>query len=245
MMARNGRGAKPAGGGAPEWMTTYADMVTLLLAFFVLLYSYSVIDIQKFQQIISSIQVTFLGERGIMETAVDPSRGEMVELAVDHKFQDILVTYQAIKEHLQEEGLQEIIKIRIEERGIVLEIQDRILFDSGRAEIKPEAESLLVKVGGIVKSVPNEIIVEGHTDNVPINTAQYPSNWELSVMRAVRVVRFLSETQDIPSKRFLATGYGEYHPVATNTTVEGRAKNRRVNIVIANLNLLDKEADDE
>ncbi|NLM53103.1 MAG: OmpA family protein, partial [Firmicutes bacterium] len=80
----------------------------------------------------------------------------------------------------------------------------------------------------------------GHTDNVPINTARYPSNWELSVDRAVRVVRYFIEKHHMPPERFLATGYGEYHPVASNDTVEGRARNRRVNIVISNVNLLDK-----
>lgn len=227
-------------------MTIYGDMVTLLLAFFVLLYSFSVIDILKFQQIMSSIQVSFLGEQGIMEMAIEPTRGEIVDLAVDHKFEDVLVTYQVVKEYLREEGLEGLIKTRIEERGVVLEIQDQILFDSGRAEIRGEAEELLRKVAGIIARVPNQIIVEGHTDNVPINTAQFPSNWELSVARAVRVVRFFSERQQLPAKRFVASGYGEYQPVATNVTVAGRAKNRRVNIIISELNLLDREvAQDE
>ncbi|WP_040379121.1 flagellar motor protein MotB [Dethiobacter alkaliphilus] len=241
---RKSRHAQPRQeGGAPEWMTTYSDMVTLLLAFFVLLFSYSVIDVIKFQQIMSSIQVSFLGQDGIMESSLDPSRGEMIELAVDHKFEDVLMTYLEVKSHLQEEGLANIIDVRIEDRGVVLEIQDRLLFDTGRAEIRPEARELLVKVAGILANVPNQIIVEGHTDNVPIQTAQYPSNWELSVDRAVRVVRYLSERQDIDPERFLATGYGEFQPVASNETVQGRAKNRRVNIVISEVNLLDREVD--
>lgn len=219
--------------GAPEWMTTYGDMVTLLLCFFILLYSYSVIDVQKFAQIISSIQVSFLGEAGIMETSIEPSRGEMVELSLDHKFQDVLVTYQTVKEYLNEEGLEEDVKIRIEERGVVLEIEDRILFDSARADVKREAEEMLVKIAGILGRLPNPIIVEGHTDNIPINTVFFPSNWELSVARAVRVVRFLSEAVNLPSNRFVAMGYGQYQPIASNETAEGRAKNRRVNIVIS------------
>lgn len=222
-------------------MTTYGDMVTLLLCFFILLYSYSVIDIQKFQQIISSIQVTFLGERGIMETSMDPSSGEQIEMNVDHKFEDVLITYTALKEYLQDEGLQEAITIRIEDRGVVLEIQDRVLFDSARADLKSEAEQLLVKVGNILAKVPNQVIVEGHTDNVPINTPLYPSNWELSVARAVRVVRFLSERLQLQPERFLATGYGEYQPLAPNTSAAGRMQNRRVNIVVSTVNLLDKE----
>ncbi|MBS4032708.1 MAG: OmpA family protein [Clostridiales bacterium] len=219
--------------GSPEWMTTYGDMVTLLLCFFILLYSYSVIDVQKFAQIISSIQVSFLGEKGIMEQSIEPSKGEMIELSLDHKFQDVLVTYQTVKEYLKEEGLEQDVKIRIEDRGVVLEIEDRILFDSARADIRREAEQMLVKVAGILAKLPNKILVEGHTDNIPINTVFFPSNWELSVARAVRVVRFLSEAVNLPSERFIATGYGQYQPIASNETAEGRAKNRRVNIVIS------------
>lgn len=168
----------------------------------------------------------------------------MIDLSVDHKYEDVLVTYLTVKEYLKDEGMQDQIKIRIEERGVVLEIQDRLLFDSGEAEIKKEAASMLGKVAGILQSVPNQIIVEGHTDNVPIRTAKYPSNWELSVARAVRVVRYLSERHEIPAKRFLATGYGEYQPVAANNSPQGRAQNRRVNIVISDVNLLDREADE-
>ncbi len=219
--------------GAPDWMVTYGDMVTLLLCFFILLYSYSVIDEQKYAQIISSLQVSFLGERGIMQSSIDSSNGEIIELSLDFKIQEVIVTYQSVKESLIEEGLDQDVKIRVEERGVVLEIEDRILFDSAKADIKPEAERILVKVAGILKRLPNQIIVEGHTDNVPINTVFFPSNWELSVARAVRVVRFLSEAVNIPSERFIAAGYGEYRPIANNNTAEGRATNRRVNIIIS------------
>ncbi|NLM46502.1 MAG: OmpA family protein [Firmicutes bacterium] len=230
----------PASGGAPEWMTTYGDMVTLLLCFFVLLYSYSVIDIQKFQQIFASIQMTFLGQEGILDQTPDPNP-DVTPVEPDPE-ENINLTYEAVKEYLRRQGLEATISARLEDRGVILEIRDNILFDSGKADIKPEAEEVLRKVAGIIRSVPNQIIVEGHTDNVPINTPQYPSNWELSVDRAVRVVRYLISRYHIAPERFLATGYGEYHPVADNSTAEGRARNRRVNIVISNVNLLDKEA---
>lgn len=232
-MPRAKRKASVEPPGSPAWMTTYGDMVTLLLCFFILLYSMSVIDVQKFAQIMSSIQVSFLGEQGIMEQSIDPSKGEMIELSLDHKFEEILVTYQTVKEYLKEEDLEQEVKIRIEERGVVLEIEDRLLFDSARADIRQNAEQMLVKVAGILEKLPNQIIVEGHTDNIPINTVFFPSNWELSVARAVRVVRFLSEAVNLPSERFVAMGYGQYQPIASNETAEGRAKNRRVNIVIS------------
>jgi chemotaxis protein MotB len=222
--------------GAPAWMVTYGDMVTLLLCFFVLLFSYSVIDQMRFQQIISSIQITFLGERGIMQTSPDVSRGEQIELNVDHKFKDVLITYHAVQEFLVKERLQDTISLRIEERGVVLEIQDQILFDSGRAELKPEAVPLLDKVAILLGRIPNKVIVEGHTDNVPINTIFFPSNWELSVARAVRVVRALSEQRQLDPRRFVATGFGEFHPVSSNQTAAGRARNRRVNIIVTAAN---------
>jgi len=219
--------------GAPEWMTTYGDMVTLLLCFFILLFSFSVIDAIRFQQILSSIQVAFLGDRGIMQTSPEVSQGEMIELSVDHKFEDVLITYQVIQGYLDEEGLEGSIALRLEERGVVLEIQDQILFDSGEAELRPGAESLLSKVASLLARLPNKVVVEGHTDNIPINTVIFPSNWELSVARSVRVVRFLSEQRGLAPRRFTAIGFGEYQPIVSNQTSEGRARNRRVNIVVS------------
>ena len=242
IMPRRDKKESSSGGGSPEWMTTYGDLVTLLLCFFILLYSYSVIDMQKFQQLLSSIQVSFLGNEGIMDETIDPN-DQVDDGDMPGTTDNILITYEAVKQYLKEQQIEDVVSARIEERGVVLEIQDRILFDSGKAEVKPEAATLLGKVSGIIKSVPNQIIVEGHTDNVPINTPQYPSNWELSVDRAVRVVRFLISRHYVRPERFIATGYGEYHPVAENNTAAGRARNRRVNIVISEVNLLDREDD--
>lgn len=228
-------------------MLTYSDMVTLLLTFFILLYSYSVIDVQRFQEVLSSIQVALLGREGVLESTPLPADSQddvAPPTEVTAQIDPIIITYEAVKRYIKEENMEDYVSPRLEERGVVLEIKDHILFDSGKADIKPEAAEVLKKISGILKSVPNQIIVEGHTDNVPINTARYPSNWELSVDRAVRVVRYFIEKHHMPPERFLATGYGEYHPVASNETPEGRARNRRVNIVISDVNLLDKGGND-
>ena len=243
MRKRRQMATQEPSGGAPEWMITYSDMVTLLLAFFILLYAYSVLDVQRFQQVLTSIQSSFLGGEGILDRQPLPEEDEGA-VPEPGQIEQIVITYEAVRQYLREEGMDGYIRPRIEERGIVLEIEDRILFDSGRAEIREDARQLLAKVSGILKSVPNQIIVEGHTDNVPIKTARYPSNWELSVDRAVHVVRYFIETQHIAPERFIATGYGEYQPVAPNDTAAGRARNRRVNIVISEVNLLDKGADE-
>lgn len=231
--------------GAPAWMVTYGDMVTLLLCFFVLLFSFSVIDQVRFQQIMSSIQIAFMGERGIMQASPEVSRQQHLELIVPHRFDEVLITYHIVQDFVQEERLEEMIRLRVEERGVVLEIQDQILFDSGRADLKPEAVPLLDKVAVILGRVPNKVIVEGHTDNVPISTVFFPSNWELSVARAVRVVRALSEQRKLEPRRFVATGFGEYHPVATNQTALGRSRNRRVNIIISDVTPAEGEQHEE
>jgi len=246
-MSRRRRRAGSETDSTPSWLLTYSDMVTLLLTFFILLYSYSVIDVQRFQEVLSSIQVAFLGHEGVLESTPLPAENEEDDsppIETPAQIDPIIITYEAVKLYILEQGMEDYVHPRLEERGVVLEIEDNILFDSGRAEIKEEAAEVLKKISGILKSVTNQIIVEGHTDNIPINTARYPSNWELSVDRAVRVVRYFIEKHHMPPERFLATGYGEYHPVATNETVEGRARNRRVNIVISNVNLLDKGGHD-
>ena len=240
MRKRRFRQAQNDSNSAPEWMVTYSDMVTLLLAFFILLYAYSVVDMQRFQEVLSAIQISLGAGEGVLDRSPFISDPDGVNPSAPSQLEQILLTYEAVQRYIEQGGLTDYIHPRLEERGVVLEIEDSILFDPGRAEIKAEAKKILQKVTGIIKSVPNQIIVEGHTDNVPMNTPRYPSNWELSVDRAVRVVRYFIEEQHIRPERFIATGYSEYHPVSSNETAAGRAKNRRVNIVISQVNLLDK-----
>ena len=111
-------------------------------------------------------------------------------------------------------------------------MKDAILFESGRAELKPEGIEVLKKLEGLISDFDNELVIEGHTDNVPMTSGRFPSNWELSTARAVTVVRYLSESLDIDPGRLSAVGYGEYRPIKPNDTAENRAANRRVNILI-------------
>jgi chemotaxis protein MotB len=239
--------------GAPAWMTTYSDMVTLLLTFFVLLYSFSAIDLQRFQEVMSAIQHSFLGRTGILSGTMEEIgaeegqrldvadfMGQETEQALGVREQELLEmmaqleeTYEKVRVFLQEAGLEEDIALRMEERGIVMELPEKILFDTGRAEIKPEFLPTLDLLARLIAGLRNQIIVEGHTDNIPIKTFLYPSNWELSVARSVSVARCLVERYDLEPDRFLVTGYGEYHPIASNDTPEGRARNRRVTLVIS------------
>ena len=209
--------------------------MTLLLCFFVLLYSFSVLDAAKFEQIMSSLQHSFLRDQGVLEMSEHPDTSEEeVELEVMEEPIDMFYqSYLAVKSYLAEAGLEDEIEVEYEERGIVLKMSDAVFFDSGKADLKPESKELLEHIAFVLEQLPNRILVEGHTDNVPINRTMFPSNWELSVVRATKVVRHLTEVKELPADRFVAMGYGEYNPVDTNETLEGRARNRRVNIVIS------------
>jgi chemotaxis protein MotB len=238
--------------GAPGWMVTYGDMVTLLLTFFILLFTFSSIDVKRFQDVMSAIQHSFMGRTGILmgSTGVEGDEGKKIdsfevsseELATALAEQELTMlemmaqleqTYEEVKSFLQKAGLENDILLRLEERGIVMELPEHILFDSGQAVIKSDFYPTFDLLSELLAGLPNQIIIEGHTDNVPIRTFLYPSNWELSVARAVSVARYLVEVHDLPPRRLVATGYGEYHPLDTNETPEGRARNRRVSIVIS------------
>ncbi len=251
-MIRDKRPQKPQEAGSPAWMTTYGDMVTLLLTFFILLFTFSSLDVQRFQEVMSAIQHSFMGRSGILVGSADPTAGEgerldaaeatveEIALSLGEREQTVLEmlheledTYEKVKTFLQEAGLEDDIQLRLEERGVVLELPERILFDSGQAVLKQEFLPTLSILVQLLTGLPNQIIVEGHTDNVPIQTFLYPSNWELSVARSVSVARYLVDEHGVNPRRLVATGYGEYHPIDTNETVEGRTRNRRVTLVIS------------
>jgi len=145
--------------------------------------------------------------------------------------------YNMTVSYLREHGLSDQVEVGYRQRGIALEIKERILFDSGKAVLKPEARQLLDRLSGLFKKLPNQISVEGHTDNRPIQTAQYPTNWELSVDRAAKVVRYLTEERGLDPRKFVAVGFGEYQPVLPNTSPENQAQNRRVVLVITTQNI--------
>ena len=252
-MRRNRRNLKTEENdyGAPAWMVTYGDMVTLVLTFFVLLYSFSSINLERFQEVMSAIQHSFMGRTGILmgPTEIGAAEGQRIdiaeltgeieeslteqEVALLEMMAELEETYEQVRVFLQRAGLEDDILLHMEERGIVMELPERILFDTGRAELKADFLPTLDLLAELLSGLRNQIIVEGHTDNVPIRTFLYPSNWELSVARAVSVTRYLVEEHNMDPERFLATGYGEYHPIADNETAEGRARNRRVSIVIS------------
>lgn len=225
--------------GSANWMTTYSDLMTLLLVFFVLLYSFSVIDVKKFERFVVSFQGVGVLNRGAEPLDKPAEHTYEVPSKQQETLQDIskpdplYEIYLEIQQYLEANDLDVKIKVRYSKSGLALEINDEILFASGKADLKPEAIKILKDLSGFMKELPYVFSIEGHTDNRPIHNAEFDSNWELSATRAVKVVRYLTEDLNLDPRKFCAVGHGEYRPVAPNDTPENMAKNRRVTIFIS------------
>lgn len=226
-----------------RWLLTYSDLITLLLAFFIIMYSMAKVDVAKFnamrdslagalKQGTSSINV---GNPGILKDSSTSKTGEGEgEGAETAKMEELEAK---VVELINKYDLQNYITVTQEERGLDIEIRNElmniVLFKSGSSELTPPAGEIIEKIGDLLKELPNNSIrVEGHTDNLPINTKMFSSNWELSTARATNVVKSLINNSGLHPAKLSAVGYGEYKPVADNSTDLGRAKNRRVNIVV-------------
>lgn len=225
--------------GLPEWMATYGDMVTLLMCFFVLLFAFSNIDAQKFTAVMQSFQ----GSAGVLSGGKSLSEAPFVFDAMPENLspnsQDQKEMIEDLKEKIEEfakkNDITKSVDVVAEERGLLIRLKDNILFGSGSAIIKKESEGMM---NDLLKLLYSEefkalsVVVEGHTDNIPSQTFRYPTNWELSTARATNVIRFFIEEGQASPIRFSAAGYGEYHPIASNDSEEGRAQNRRVDILL-------------
>lgn len=253
--------------GAPAWQSTFADLMNLLLCFFVLLFSMSTIDAQKFALIAASFSDTFsifsaggsaLGEGMLINNGVsqlsqlDTYMNSMGKASESKDEKDMTAEYEDVYEQLQAEMLEEneqmaeMIEESVTEQNLTgdidvdftsqyveLTLNGALLFDSGSAQLKPEASALMDKVGVILqKYADGTIEVEGHTDNVPIHTSTFKDNNQLSSARALTVFEYLIEHTNLDPAVVKHSGRGEYIPVADNATAEGRAKNRRVEIKI-------------
>jgi chemotaxis protein MotB len=239
-MARR-RSASGGGGGGHEaagmmrWLLTYADLITLLMAFFVIMYAMSKADTQKFNSLRTSLAVALRADAGsanniIFEqqgtTPVDQAMPKEGSAKEAEDFQEIIHKIQASVKDPRMVGFI------VDERGLTVRFLDNVLFDLGQASLRPDAMPLLDTVGTALKGNTRYLRVEGHADNLPINTLQFPSNWELSSARSIAVTRFLIEKHGMDPRRMSSLGYGEYRPLYPNTSEENRAKNRRVDIVV-------------
>jgi chemotaxis protein MotB len=241
-----------------RWLVSYADFITLLFAFFVVMFATSQTDKSKAQQVSDSVKEAL--EHGGMTSAVREILGGTVDEKGKGNAQlkgpggaqksdknptpsvvELLPSLQFLNKELEDEIKTGKIQMRLEPRGLVISLQQAAFFPSGGDTVEPRSLPSIEKVAGVLKDLPNPVRLEGHTDSVPIHTARFRNNWELSAARSITMLDVLSTKFKIPPDRFAVAGYADTSPVAENDTDEGRARNRRVDIVILNLKRVSAE----
>lgn len=196
-----------------RWVISYADFVTMLLALFIIMYAFSQIDNRNLINIQKKMQQTFGGKQNVTKYQAD--KQAHVE--------------KIIRENLSQSKSVKLLK---SDKGLIIRVNNKVLFDEGSASLKPEAQKTLNEITKVLTKIDNPVIIEGHTDSTPIKNAKYPSNWELSTARATNIISYIMESGKISPKRLCAVGYGEYMPTADNTSSRGRNLNRRVDIIV-------------
>ena len=219
-----------------RWLVSYADFITLLFAFFVVMYSVSSVNEGKYRVLSESMLAAFtnhkpLGQMSVVELPLEQTRPAM-EKQIQQRPDDFQVYIKVANALDSLDSTNSDVSVQNTARGISIKIKDEVAFDSGSVQMKREVLEILDLIAALVRDLPNMISVEGHTDTIPIRSAQFPSNWELSGARAAALVRYFVNRHQLDPGRFSATGYGGERPLETNTTPEGRSANRRVEIVI-------------
>jgi chemotaxis protein MotB len=255
------------------WVIPYADMITLLMGLFIVMWSIGNADLLKLQQISHSFASSLgmssgnvggsqSGGAGVLDGIERPSielerilletpmmTPERLEAAVDAleqaeqdavarevESQQLREVEKLISEHAAATGVAAVVGFRYEERGLVVSIvSDQVLFEPGSAVLRPEGRRVLDGLADALLGLPNQVAIEGHTDSVPISTARFPSNWELSTARATSVLQYFVQSYGFPPGRLTASGYAEQRPVADNGSASGRAQNRRVDIAVLSM----------
>ncbi|MCL4230626.1 MAG: flagellar motor protein MotB [Dehalococcoidia bacterium] len=218
-----------------RWIVTYADMVTLLFALFVVLWSMSDANATKLEQVRTSLDKAF--NVGVLSgtdgaSPVFEGGGGLTPSLSEIKSNDLVAITKEVGEAGAQGGYGSKVQVRSDAESITISLADNLLFDSGSADLKPGSQAVLADVAAVLAELPNRIRIEGHTDNVPVNSPDYDSNWELSAARASTVLRYLSENGHIDATRMFLAGFADTAPIAGNATPEGRALNRRADIVI-------------
>lgn len=210
-----------------RWLLTYADLITLLLGLFVILYAMSKIDAGRYAEIVEALGGVFGGaEQGVMNGTQGIIQSSVPVVNERDRIE------REIRNQLNANVAQGLVSVEQNERGVTVHMMEELLFSSGKADLKQSSLSALDSLASVLASFRNDIRVEGHTDNVPIHNLQYPSNWHLSVSRAMNTAYYLIGDNRIDPERLSVTGYSEYRPLAPNTSDENRTRNRRVDIVI-------------
>ena len=222
--------------GLPAWLATFGDLMSLLLTFFVLLLSFSSMNIKSFQHAMGALQ----GALGVLSGQPElslPIRQSMPKTEGNLSQAEMMnKAGQELEHAVEEAGLQGDVHLEESTAGIIIRVSDRLFFGTAEATIKESAAVVLDAIGRAIKPLPNHVNIQGHSDTRTVNTPEFASNWELSGMRALAVGRYFIDRHDISPQRVSITGFSEYQPLAPNNTDENMAKNRRVEIHVRYLN---------
>ena len=216
-----------------SWLLPYADLLTLLLALFIVLFSMSKVDAEKFKQLASSFSSEFTGGKGVLEeeSPIEPIETPQESQGVEMK--NLEEVQEKISNYIADNDLKSKFKTELTDEGLRVSILNDVLFDKSSAIVRKQDEEFVQEVSKLlIMDSPRSIVISGHTDTMPINNEDFASNWELSVMRAINFMKLLMKNDQLDPKMFSAKGYGEYKPIATNETEEGKQKNRRVELLI-------------
>ena len=241
MSKRDIRISSDGGDEGPGWLTTFNDLVTLLMVFFVLLFTMGSVDTKAMEEFKNALQsgLGIMGEGSFVSIEVRNSRQDLDNAALlrqaDGEVEPVDDQQEAgpIDEALETFAAEPGINVSYSNQGAHITFEDFLLFDFGKADINSGGLAFLDKLAVLIQKIPHPVRVEGHTDNVPIHTARFPSNWELSIARAVSVVKYFAESGKINPQRLSAVGYGETRPLVPNDSPANRTRNRRVEIVLA------------
>jgi chemotaxis protein MotB len=240
MTIRRRRRGDHTSGNHDRWLVSYADFITLLFAFFVTMYAISNVDARKLEKAVSAFQVAFSEWKVAPEAGVGmgilPGSSVGATATSDHPAQPdgaLLNVESRLFYRMRAVG-EDRVELRRDHRGLVITVKEAGSFATGSAELDANALELFREIGRSIADLPNSVRIEGHTDDLPIHTERFSSNWDLSTARATTVVAFLVQQVGLAPTRLSAAGYGEFHPREPNDSPEHRARNRRVDIVVLN-----------
>jgi chemotaxis protein MotB len=234
-----------------SWLIPYADILTLLLALFIVLFAASEVDSKKFKAISDSFNTELQGGTGVLEqqAAIEITEDTSQTAKLDETIpivesEEVMSAYQdhkelqelqeKIDEYIADKGLSPRLQTELTIKGLVLKIKEGVLYQPGSAEINEESKVIAVEISNLlVTDPPRNILIDGHTDNIPAVSEEFPSNWELSSARAINFMKILLENKKLDANKFSATAYGEFQPITSNDTEAGRAENRRVEVLIS------------
>lgn len=212
-----------------SWLITYSDMITIILCFFIVFFTFTAEEASLLEKIKDTLTTEVEGLNQENEKLKEEKESLSALLFGSENSID---SSENFMEFLEKNNLKESVYIIEEERGLVIRFKDGVLFSSGKATISESGYNLLNEIAEKIQGIPNLVVIEGFTDNIPIKTNDFPSNWELSVARAIGVAKFMIDDMAIEEERISVSGFGEQRPIDTNDTEEGRANNRRIEITI-------------